>query len=117
TQASGGSGGEGVLTASAAQVGGLGGESNVGSPALGVGGMGGGGGSTSTVEKNIGNLTVNDNGSISNTGPNCTNKLSFNTTNTTTVSNDNDIHVSNWNTQNATSGDAKVSNNTNAGDA
>lgn len=56
-------------------------------------------------------------GSISNTGPNSKATVESKTTNTVKVNNNNNLWVTNVNTQSATTGSAKVSNNTTGGDA
>ena len=56
-------------------------------------------------------------GSISYTGPNSSNSISTKVENKLSVDNNNDITVSNSNTQSGTTGDATVSNNTTGGNA
>lgn len=65
-------------------------------------GSGGGGGNT---------------GSINQTGPDSTNKVTFKETTKVKVENNNNINVSNNSSQTATSGDARVSDNTTGGSA
>jgi len=55
--------------------------------------------------------------SISDTGPNSRNTIDSRVSNTSTVTNNNDIDVRNTNNQTATSGNATVSGNTHGGDA
>lgn|GEM_PF-6529351 len=74
------------------------------------GGKGGG-------DVSIGNQWTKDSGSISNTGPDSTNKISFVAKNTTTVTNTNNVNVSSNNSQSAGSGSANVSGNTTGGSA
>lgn len=57
------------------------------------------------------------NGSISNTGYNSDNTVKSVVSNSTVVRNDNDVHVSSYNTQTGSTGDAKVSENTTGGSA
>lgn len=56
-------------------------------------------------------------GSITNTGPDSYNKIKVDVDKELTVTNNNDLRLKNRNTQNATSGDAKVLHNTTGGDA
>src|SRR4030095_11188476 len=56
-------------------------------------------------------------GDISNTGPDSYNKILFADSSKVEVKNHNDVNVENHNAQSATSGDAKVSDNTTGGDA
>lgn len=60
----------------------------------------------------------NDNeATISNTGPRSDNSVRFESRSTVDVNNDNNLHVTNNNTQRATSGDASVTDNTDGGSA
>lgn len=56
-------------------------------------------------------------GSISDTGPDSTNRITFDSDVDVDVDNDNDVSVSNHNSQSAHTGDASVSDNTTGGDA
>jgi hypothetical protein len=56
-------------------------------------------------------------GSISNTGPDSTNKIINKNSDRLSVHNDNDVNVRNSNDQNATTGEAEVEDNTTGGDA
>lgn len=67
-----------------------------------VGGAGGGGESSGTIEQ---------------TGPRSTNKITIEDTTDVRINNDNNIRVYNDNNQRASSGDARVSGNTTGGDA
>jgi len=81
----------------------------------GGGSGGGGGGSTEVIKKIINsNTTV---AGMSNTGPGSENSITTINRNTTTIENNNNVSVENSNSQSATSGDARVSGNTNAGSA
>jgi hypothetical protein len=77
---------------------------NSSSSAAALSGGGGGGGGASDAN-------------ISNTGPNSTNRITVDTSNNVSVRNDNDLSVYNSNHQSASSGDARVSGNTNGGSA
>jgi hypothetical protein len=61
--------------------------------------------------------TLEDGGSISNTGPNSHTSIESEVRNNLSVSNSNSFHISNTSSQSAHSGDASVSNNTTGGDA
>lgn len=111
---SGGSGSGNALTASA--VGGKGagsvGSGGVTSPNGGGkgGGSSNGGGKSTFVSQLI-------NGSISNTGPNSSNKITASNSYSSTVTNTNNVSASNDNKQTANSGDATVTDNTTGGSA
>jgi hypothetical protein len=62
-------------------------------------------------------LAAAQSGSIDTTGPNSHNTVTVRSTNTFRQNNNNHVHASVSNTQRAYSGDARVQNNTNAGDA
>lgn len=89
---------------------------NVTAPVVTPPSGGAGGGSQSFVKQLVGgNLT--NRATITNTGPESSNKITEVNKVTTTVTNHNDISVTNTNDQSASSGDATVENNTNAGTA
>lgn len=66
----------------------------------------------------FGDFFSSDNeGTIENTGPDSTNRITFNNDQTLTVNNNQSVSVSNDNSQNASTGDASVTHNTTGGDA
>ena len=81
------------------------------------GGNNGGGGDKNVIVKIIGGQSNKTVASMNNTGPDSTNIIKTINKNTTTITNNNDVYVSNNNEQNATSGSANVSGNTNGGSA
>lgn len=105
-----GSGAGGLMTAAAVT-----GSSST--PASGGKGGGSGNSSTTFIKKLVGGNYVNNTAKVSNTGPDSTNTVSFQTSNTTTVNNTNSFSYSNSNNQHATSGDAEVDDNTTGGNA
>lgn len=85
-------------------------------PSQPSGGQGGMGGNT-FIKKLIGGQLATTTGTIADTGPNSSNEIVTKNTSITTVTNDNDISLSTSNDQQASSGVANVSDNTNAGSA
>lgn len=83
------------------------------------GGRGGDGPSAPStfVQHLVTGLVATTTVTMSDTGPNSTNKVTTVNKNSVHVENNNNISVSNSNSQTADSGDANVSNNTNAGSA
>lgn len=73
---------------------------------------GNGGGGTTFVHKLVSGIWATNTATISGNGADSTNKVVTVNKNTTTISNDNDIHLTNNNPQTATSGDAKSYENT-----
>lgn len=67
--------------------------------------------------KHLVNGVLTSNATISNTGPDSTNTVKVTNTATTTIKNDNNIKVNTQNFQEASTGDAKVKENTTAGAA
>lgn len=66
----------------------------------------------------VGGAGTGDNSaSINQTGPDSVNKVTFKSTSNVKVENNNDLHVTNTNRQTATSGDARVTDNTEGGSA
>lgn len=82
----------------------------------GQGGQGGAGGNV-FIKKLIGGAMVKTVSSINNTGPSSENNITNNVETTTNITNTNKIHTDITNDQQAVSGSANVSNNTNAGAA
>ena len=60
---------------------------------------------------------VSNDGGIETTGPKSHNEVEFNSKTEIEIANENDLHISTFNTQTAVSGDAEVKDNTTAGDA
>jgi hypothetical protein len=108
TQASAGTGGQ-VLGASTTQ--------QPTTPGGGKGAGSGGGTPTTVFVKKLVNGVFTSSGTISNTGPGSSNSITTHQTATTTVTNDNDISVTNLNHQDSSSGDAEVEGNTTGGSA
>jgi hypothetical protein len=83
------------------------------------GGKGGDGPNAPTkfVHRLVTGLVATTTATISDTGPNSTNEITTINKNTTTITNHNSVSVTNNSDQDADSGDANVSGNTNAGSA
>ncbi len=69
------------------------------------------------VSKLVSGVFAHDTATVSDTGPNSTNDVTFHNTNTTTVTNTNTLNVTDINPQAADSGNAGVSHNTTGGSA
>lgn len=73
--------------------------------------------STVQISKVISGVFGNQSATISNTGPQSTNKVAISNEVTTKINNTNDINVTNNNPQTATSGNSSVNTNTSGGNA
>jgi hypothetical protein len=69
------------------------------------------------VHKLVSGTFTNDTGTITNTGPDSSNSVTFDNTNKTTVTNNNNFNLTNTTSQSSDSGSAKVVNNTTGGEA
>jgi hypothetical protein len=84
-------------------------------PGLGGGGGGAGGGGNTFVNKLVSGVFATTTATISGNGANSTNKVTTVNKNTTIVHNDNDVNLTNNNSQTATSGDADTNHNVSGG--